>query len=527
MLFEAITWALYGKMARYGDERIGGEEVCFLDHPADVTVFFQTSHGYFRVRRRRRRMGAPSLAIHAREDMPHVTDDGWTKLAGTRIHAADATDDVASLLGIDYRTLRGAIFLQGSGFDIAASTYSKQIKMLEAVLRFDDFTRAAKVAADRARAAHMDAQRVIDQIASHSGVVEQCRTTISQLESLDESQEEDRIIQEIRDARGAKKELASLDVEWHEMSEQMKAAQTALTLASHALATTRAHENKFGKLGGECPTCYQLIPSDHVARLLHDACIATHTAYEREDAAERTVLELEPKLHALGERVATLREQSQSLPHLNRQLESIRARAAQRLGSIVQQTTRRDEAEAHVIALTESVADTRRMAQLGSDWRTDFETLKAETLGAAGPVLNEAAQRYEHVLADGALHVEFSTLRESRSEDLLRIYRDRVRCSYESLSNGERRRVDLIVALALRAAARWRMSEPINVCVWDEVFDKLDESGLQRAVEVLQQDLSELESVFVISHNPTLRELFPSARTLRVRREGGHSRVIE
>lgn len=522
MLFEAITWALYGKLARYGDARIGGEEVCYLEHPADVTVEFQTRQGFFSVRRHRRRSGSPVLEVSASED-----GQEYTRLHGTGVHADAATEDVASLLGIDYRTLRGAIFLQGSGFDIAGSTYAKQIKMLESILRFDDFTRSAKIAADRARALEIDAQRIIDQMATQSAIVEQARHTIAELEALDESAEELRIIEQIRATRDAQKKRKTLDVEFYEADVALREAESALQIMRVQRAALERQRRALNELTTVCPTCLQAVSKEHVEKHALELDGDLQRAGVAEDLLERDVLEAQPKVQALHQRLEILKRQEHSLPLLEQQLTALRARAAQRLGVIVAQTERANAAEAILVTLTEQVGGVRQTVQIGQNWRADFETLKAQTLGAAGPILNQAAERYEMILADGALHVEFSTQRESRSEDLLRIFHDRISCSYESLSNGERRRVDLIVALSLRAAARWRLPEPINLCVWDEVFDKLDQNGLQRAVEVLQQDLSELSTVFVITHSSALREMFPRARPLLVRRQNGHSEVIE
>jgi DNA repair exonuclease SbcCD ATPase subunit len=98
--------------------------------------------------------------------------------------------------------------------------------------------------------------------------------------------------------------------------------------------------------------------------------------------------------------------------------------------------------------------------------------------------------------------------------------------AYEGLSNGERRRADLITALALRACARWRLSESVNISVLDEVFDGLDESGMRRMLEVLQQDIAEIGSVFVVTHRQELKAMFPGCRAIKVERHNGVSRVI-
>lgn len=520
MIFEALTWALTGKMARYGDERIGGDEVCYGQHDALVGTTFETSRGTFLARRWRGRTGSPILELSTQQN------GEWVALADRGVNAALATDDLASLLGFDYRTLRNAIFLQGTGFDVAGSTFAKQIKLLESVLRFDDFTRATKIAADRAKAYESTAREHMLQLDTWTRQSETARNTIRELENLDESERENALVEGIRTTRAALVRVGIIDqaTATHALHEARDVKATAFAELRHA----RAHALATEGIEQTCPTCETKLDDEQrdALRLRVDnavrACeIAVHQADERVSRWQQHVNEL-------AETIARRDELQRALRNDERELQDIRQRAQRRLTIIQTQTRTLTDAEERIATLTADIADTRRNALLAQVWsKRGFEELKAEILGASAPVLNEAADRYANILSDGALRVEFNTLRETRSENLLRLRRAGDLCSYESLSNGERRRVDLIVALALRACARWRLAEPINLSVWDEVFDKLDESGLRRAVEVLQQDLSELETVFIVTHNPSLKSVLGGAKIMRVIREHGISRVFQ
>ncbi len=520
MLFEALTWAITGKMARYGDERIGGDQVCYGENPADVEITFQNARGIFKAHRARQRRGSPSLDII-------VSQDGnWLPFEGLGVDASLATDDLAKLVGFEHRTLRNAIFLQGTGLDVASSTYTQQVKLLESVLRFDELTRARTVAADRAKALELQAREHLTAMESWSRQAETAQNTIQELEALDESERERELIQMIRDARMRAQSYAALD-----RREYARALETARNDRSRCEAELRHARTRLFEVqslgdAATCRICNQPLDDVQREKLLSDATDAVSVAQLAFDQTSQAFVTRQAMLNELDRQIKVGDDVREQLRNDERELQDIRDRATRRLGIVQTQTEKLREAEQQLATLTEQVADARRTLSIAFGWsKRGFDELKVEILGAAAPVLNEAADRYANILTDDALRVEFSTLRESRSEDLLRLRRGQDACVYESLSNGERRRVDLVVALALRACARWRISEPINLSVWDEVFDKLDESGLRRAVEVLQQDLNELETVFVVTHNPTLRALFPGANVLRVIREHGRSHV--
>jgi DNA repair exonuclease SbcCD ATPase subunit len=260
-------------------------------------------------------------------------------------------------------------------------------------------------------------------------------------------------------------------------------------------------------------------------RLLTDAQRAASNA----EAARKDALDV--RWRALKEhdvtrtRVLELTDVERAVDEHERELSGIRARTATRLAKIAEQRARLAEVESRLAALTADVAQIRRRGAIAKQGKQVLDGCKPEVLAGALPVLNGAASYYSDLLTDGALRVAFDLFRESRADDLIRVSGETAQ-TYAGLSAGEKRRADLIIVLARRALARWRIGEPINLSLWDEVLEPLDESGLHRAMAVLQQDMSELESVFLISHRPEVRELFPSATTWTVVREGGVSRLV-
>jgi DNA repair exonuclease SbcCD ATPase subunit len=525
MIFEALTWSLTGKMARYGDERLGVDEVCYGEHGADVEVEFENSRGRFLVRRVRSRHGSPSVFIHVREG------NEWKPLENRAVHAALVTEDLSTLLGFDYRTLRNAIFLQGTGLDVASSAYAKQMKLLESILRFDDYTRGAKEAAERAKYWEGNARDAAAQMEHWTRQQQSAKSTTAELNTLDESERTKELVEAIRNCEQSIKAIpTNISAAAQEDTKTLYAARDALSSAQTQLSLATKHRSVVEDLNHQCPVCgteLGEVDRTDLVEKANEAIKAWQLQIEEQSTAVKVCHQHAQKTADL----VKLREvTSQTLLSHQRELKGIQDRASHRENMINAQTKLLQEAETSIAQLTEQVASSRDTLWMAQTWsKRGFDDLKARTLGAAGPILNAAADAYSNILSGGSLRVEFNTLRDSRSENLLRIRRDNAVCSYESLSNGERRRVDLIIALALRSCARWRIGvhEPLNLTIWDEVFDKLDASGMRRAVEVLQRDLTELETIFVITHSLQLRELFSGAQTITAIRENGESRIAQ
>lgn len=72
---------------------------------------------------------------------------------------------------------------------------------------------------------------------------------------------------------------------------------------------------------------------------------------------------------------------------------------------------------------------------------------------------------------------------------------------FDSLSGGEQQRVDLILQLAIRDMLNNYLKQSANILVLDEVTDFLDKKSCQAVMNLLETELSTIESVFIISHH--------------------------
>ena len=72
---------------------------------------------------------------------------------------------------------------------------------------------------------------------------------------------------------------------------------------------------------------------------------------------------------------------------------------------------------------------------------------------------------------------------------------------YESLSGGEKQKIDLIVQFSLREMLQKFIGFSSNIIILDEILDNIDSYGTQRVLDMIQQNLSDIDTVFIISHH--------------------------
>lgn len=74
----------------------------------------------------------------------------------------------------------------------------------------------------------------------------------------------------------------------------------------------------------------------------------------------------------------------------------------------------------------------------------------------------------------------------------------------ESLSGGEAKKVDIIIQFAIRDMLCKFLGFSCNILVADELFDACDRLGCQKIIDLISNKLSDIESVFIVTHHSDL-----------------------
>ena len=103
---------------------------------------------------------------------------------------------------------------------------------------------------------------------------------------------------------------------------------------------------------------------------------------------------------------------------------------------------------------------------------------------------------------------EYSRVLFSNDTDLIHISTDSSKLDiflgdtqYESLSGGEKKKIDLALVLAQRDIALQVSGFSCNIIIFDEILENLDEQASNVALTLLNSVSEEIESLYIISHN--------------------------
>lgn len=251
---------------------------------------------------------------------------------------------------------------------------------------------------------------------------------------------------------------------------------------------------------------------------------------------------------------ALVREHSRELGELKEQIADAKA-ATEKSKAIAQRARdrlkQRDEvmaeinphAEAHAAAVEKRAGmeaersaisarcDVEQAAVREADfWVRGFgpQGLPSFVLDSVVPYITERSNHYLEMLSDGDIVVEYKTQRELKSDKAA--LRDEIGITWiiEGVENmppsgGQARKMEIATDLALMDLAEAREGAGLSLFMADEILDGLDNEGIERVMLLLQELRARRSSVFVISHRPSMHELFE--KQLTVIKDGMVSRL--
>jgi DNA repair exonuclease SbcCD ATPase subunit len=148
-------------------------------------------------------------------------------------------------------------------------------------------------------------------------------------------------------------------------------------------------------------------------------------------------------------------------------------------------------------------------------WKKAFSRtgIRSYLLDQIVPFLNDRVGHYLDILTDGGIEATFHTVKELASGEKrenfnLEITNKNAADTYEGNSGGEKRRIDLGVALGFNDFLASRSGKRFNLLLLDEVFEGVDADGLYYVIKVLEDIARRKSSVFVITHRDELKSYF-------------------
>lgn len=146
--------------------------------------------------------------------------------------------------------------------------------------------------------------------------------------------------------------------------------------------------------------------------------------------------------------------------------------------------------------------------------------IKAQLIKQYIPIINQYIEKYLGIMD---FFVQFE-IDENFEENIKSRYRDEF--TYNSFSEGEKFRIDMALLMVWRTIAKLRNSCKTNLLMLDEVFDgSLDTEGIDAFMTIIDELISEGQTVFVISHKSALIDKFQN--TITFEKKGNFTLLVD
>ncbi len=318
-------------------------------------------------------------------------------------------------------------------------------------------------------------------------------------------------------------ELTAIDTKYKEpLQEYINICNDLYT--SYQIAETKLRELE--KITDICPTCKQKLPdvhkpntdeARHQVEFLNQQYLAQkqlRDTLQEEYFSERKRVEEEFKskdssitieLNSLKQQklqleksissvVSTIQSQNNSINSIQNNIDNLQR-------NIDECNSRLSEIKLQIEALTQDILynnNVKSDLQTRLDIISKFNTVvtrdfRGYLLLNVIKFINEKAKEYSQDIFETD-RIEFKL-----DGNLLSITYDGKQ--YETLSGGEKQKVDIIIQFAIRDMMCKFLGFSSNILVVDEIFDNLDRIGCEKVINLISTKLSDISSVYIISHH--------------------------
>lgn len=301
------------------------------------------------------------------------------------------------------------------------------------------------------------------------------------------------------------------------LTEALRSQSEASTRRAMSARAVETHSGNIQKLTAQldaarvsknCPTCGQVMPQDRQQRLIENLGeqLQSEQAALKKAQTEFDLASSDYTLHST---------------HVGECQEASRiSKERVRSYTYIQSNIPVSEASASLVSRASLEADidnySNRIAEMAEEINSLQLQLDAKTKRqrVCRHCMQLTTKQFRTYLLEASIGFLNERLREysaqlfSNDEDVVSITPDSSKLDiyvgsalYDSLSGGEKRRVDLAVTLAERDLSASVASTTSNLLIMDEIMESMDEQATQVTLELLDRASESVESLFIISHN--------------------------
>jgi DNA repair exonuclease SbcCD ATPase subunit len=588
LILEAFCWCLWGKTIRglTGDDVVNKA----VGKDCRVTVIVEEGDFWYRiVRSRICSDGKPNdLRVFRITKSVFVPYNEWRVVDQTGPSMAITQEFVVDLVGMTF-TLFCAM-MPGAGKRASEMTDLEVKALLERLLQTEVLGKAHDEVKERLKVVEEE----LSVRRTHKGMLDraisECDYRLGELKEkfdgyadkkkeeslsiqkqlgqvLEQMEEKDKIIARAENCAGkreeAKEKLRTITAETDFIKDNFHLIKTSYNSGKEGRDVARGiHHQKQNSLeqrlvalpdGGDCPTCYQTVPEEHVEEVrllvgegLQEVASEAEALERREKGAalgyQKACNELQDRLREVearrnivdadlmrfkgwqSERTTALALKNQlegQLTDLSKRQEALIAEQNPFQDLITATCEEAYDKAAEACRVYKEILHQEHKQAVLEYWLDGFSArgVRSFMLEHVTPLLNYSAAKYADLLTDGEMSVTFHTQHRQKSGKIVEKFNIQVDHihggeSYAAASAGEKSRANLVVAFALGDLAALRANKSVSFRFLDEPFENVDESGTDAIVALLNDQKERFETVFVITHQDHFKQLFPNRLTV-------------
>jgi len=499
-LMESVCWCIYGRTSAGVTDPTNR----YYSDGCSVDVKFRIDSAEYEIIR----------SIKHRENKTGLV----FMLNGADISARNKTETdkfIQSHMKIGMELFLSAIFLsQGFNGRLSAMSPSTRKECLENITdtaaRLDEFS---KKVTDQKTKHSTEYSELATKLSYEKGVYATLKRQVEEIEARVSDEPGEEIdyesivtdIDHINTAIGIISDRKSDNIKFvsEKMSEISSIEQSITMCQSMITETERCMSFLDSKGSEECPTCHQKIVSEETVKSLQEEYTEKIKKAKSDiviyDDQLRTAKDGLKELHGVSELIRNKEDK------LRRMLKD-----KQELQIKYSKTKSISDEKEKLISLGDKMSESEDRIQKYTDSVKDVSE-KQEILSSSLQYISRQFRNYllsETIEFVNGLLKLYSSALFSNTGDTINMVSDSSKLdlylsdrSYDTLSGGEKRRIDIAVALVQRDLGLTVSGFSCNLLVLDESLESLDESASSAVLEMVTSMSDKIESIFVISHN--------------------------
>jgi len=370
--------------------------------------------------------------------------------------------------------------------------------------------------------------KISNEVSELSGYISACERSIEVSKSTDIS-EYDKLIGESRTTESElldyNNRIPDYDKSISSIQDKMRVIDTTVDRIHRLESAIEGYQLRVAEVSSKisdvsntekpiCPTCGQVV--DNTSRLIEslDKELQNVQSYLRPTIEELGSL---PKLDVLFSKRSSLDDEMTRVVNDRNSVRDYISNISNKLSDIRSRIAQIEQVKSLSEDMAIQIKESKEKLVSLSERKDALEYIHKKIFSSTGIIsdiltsvvefINSRLSVYTNILLDKPMSIEMNAKGKISMRSLDGDY------TYNSLSNGEKRRLDISIQFALHDYCYLHCGLGLDVLFIDEVLDTLDNVGVSNILQVLKMkmDFCNLSRIFVVTHNDDLKSYFDSS----------------